>query len=505
MRIEQIGHSTFHFTARISKYSPLSLQTLNLNACVYLRQSPCLVKGTNHQTNATESEPMPTRTQTSIIALPPGIRIDHPLEMLDRNYIWNASSIGVQYVFESMVDAERLITSLQALLREIPALAGRTDFEQMCITEKGAGVPFEQVFDYPGAASDYSDMHQVQRNRSDFVIEPKRQQVEKGTGALMAVKLTHFAAGGCILGVTINHVLMDATGVHLVMKRWSQLFQGKNQGTELLYGRTLFRFGGSHNPPQLHSRLKQLNLAVPPNFNTLWGKLIKFVMFFALDRAKKMDRELFHFSPEQVERIKQQVTQESGEPWLSTNVAMGAHLAKIMLDLQFGQRKIDVLQLTNILSLRGKINPDQQDLHSRFAGNAMYVMVSPTALNKRACDIERGEFARILKRAFNEADADFIRERMDAVVDCLENGYAYPGFNLLKPIIGLNNQSKIDVYGVDFGAGELQRVIPQDVGDNILMFPAKDGGIDVYLRNILSAKQQKLLLSKPWDDRLYQP
>ncbi len=314
--------------------------------------------------------------------LPKGVNIHHRLDFIDRNYCKMTTSIGVQYVFESKIDTELLKKSLTELLKEIPALAGRADFTAMEVSQQNNGMPFVVVNNHPGTASDYGQVGKTQRNRTDFVIEPKREKIYKCAAALMCVKISNFVAGGCILGVTVSHALMDAFGFHIVVARWSKIFNElkkngryvpNNNHSKLISGRSLLSFGTDRDKKKLFKDREKAGIPKPINFNGIRGKLSKYFLLKALDRVKRTDRELTYFSKEQTGRLKQVVAKESGGPWVTTQEALSAHLAKVMSELRFGEKYITKMQLINLVNIRGRVNLENEEKHALFAGNAMFV------------------------------------------------------------------------------------------------------------------------------------
>lgn len=455
---------------------------------------------------------MHIKIQEKFVTLPSDIHIEHLLEKVDQNYVFDAGSIGIQYVFEKKIDHALLMTSLIELLKEYPALAGRADFKKMKVTRKGKGIPFIVVDNHPDNIYMYSRAGCVQRNRTEFVLEPKRQLVEKGKAPLMCVKLTNFVSGGCILGITISHALLDATGFHLVVHRWSKIFKeieeiGSYQSdaeTKLIYGRrSLFTFGTNRRKKQLFQDIKSHGIPKPIKFKGFFGSILENLMLRVLDKDKLADRELIHFNKEQVHQIKEIVTRESGKDWITTNEAISAHILKIMSELQYADKTLKKIQIVSGIDIRGRINHETADKQARFAGNALFIYSFTAQLGKNFHEATRGEIAAFLKQSFAKITAESLQTDLDVVYDCMRLGYSYPGVDFRVPIQELNNQSKMPVYEVDFGAGKPLRVIPQDVGDNILLFPSRDGGMEVYLQDSMNTKQQKKLFTSEWQSKLY--
>ena len=432
---------------------------------------------------------------------PDGTDIDHRFSKLDQNYVRSGNAIGVAYVFAKPLPVDQLKSSLGELLAEFPALAGRADFKTMTVSSKDAFVPFEYVKGAVGSADDFANPATHIRTRTNFINEPTRRAVERGNSALMTVKLTEFDDGGCVLGVSINHGLVDGAGFHKILRHWSDLMGGQG-GEPPFMGRDIYGFSTGRDLAQWQSDLDELGLAQPLNFNTLSGKAVKAAMFSMLDKIRARGREMIHFTPAHVAALKAKVREEAELDWVSTNVALSAHILHAIIPLQLSA-KATSLGVGNVINIRGRVDPENRSEQDGFAGNALFISISQIEQDRPIANTSRGEIARSLHGVFTSLDEPYIRRCMENIVDSLDAGYGYPGLNLFSPIMAINNQSKFQVYDVDFGVGSPVRVVPQDVGDHIMFFPAIDGGLEIYLRDFTSLKRQKKLLTAEWQSRLF--
>jgi len=451
---------------------------------------------------------MTTNQETHYVNKPENLDIDYPLSLLAENYVLYASSIGVQYVFEGKIDLELFKHGLRSFLSEFPALSGFADFKNRCIAPSPHGVPIKVVRDFPGHANKYGDVGEIQRNRTDFVFEPERRDVVNGKANLFTVQITYFSEGGSIVGITLNHAMGDATGHHLVAHRLADHIQSV-QKTAKITGSQLnpllpdiFGFGTQRNKASTFSALKTAKMSKPLKVKGPSGRLFYKLIALTLDKAKRSPRELFYFTQEDIALLKDNVAKESGLDWVSTNMALGAHLCATFSPILFGKKPAKKVQLSNLFNMRNRYFSPEDRRQNRYCGNAMYIHVHRADFDNGIQNANRGAIARALQEGFETVNTEKVKLEMDLVVDCLRHGYTYPNLDAMKPLIGINNQSKIPAYGVDFGAGELLRVIPQDVGDNILLFPGKDGGIEVYLRHSLKPKKTALLKEPFWTEKI---
>ena len=440
------------------------------------------------------------RSYTFSISLPSSAHIDHSFDALDLNYVWSGNNIGVGYVFEDAIDTARLKQSLTQLLSEYPALAGRADFKTMTVNGANASVPLTHVQNYPGRAKDYAVRGKNIQNRTEFVTEQSLKNVTRGLAPLMSVKLTDFINGGCILGVTINHGLMDAAGFNTVMHRWSDVFTGR-PSAQIKGSGHFHNFKTNRNASDVMAGIKAAGIALPLNFNTLRGRVLKRLMFGGLEKIRARGREMIYYTPAQVAALKTTVQKEAQLDWVSTHMALGAHVLHAIAPLQLPAKSTSV-NIGNVINIRPRFAPTNIYSADRYVGNALYIMLNELSAERPIAELSRADFARHLRNAFDGLTPKRIERDMKNIADNLAAGYGYPGLSLFKPIMALNNQSKMNIYGVDFGAAKLLRVIPHDVGDHVMIYPAADGGVEVYIRDFKSLKRQKKLLEPEWQERL---
>ncbi len=434
------------------------------------------------------------------ISLPEGANIRHPLSALDLSYAGSGNAIGLGYIFEHDLDSLRLLTSLQTLASKFPALAGRLDVSNKRVSSEIGSFPFTHVKDFPGRYSDLTDPKANITIRTDFVPEPSLKSAIAGKAPLMSVKLTSFKQGGSILGVSVNHALMDAWGFHQLMRQWADIFTGKPTNN-LTMGHDLYKFRTSRNASEWRTELQNQGVNIPTNYNRFAGRNLLRFLNYMVNVYKLRGREMFHFSADQIQTIKTQVHTESGLDWISTNMALSAHILNAIIPLQM-PKKSKSLGIGNVINIRGRIRKDSQFAQNNFAGNALYIKIDHSNFDRPVRALARGDIARLLRQSYDAMSENHIETTMANIVDGLELGYGYPGLSITDPIMAINNQSKFDVYNVDFGVGRPVRILPQDVGDHIMIFPASDGGAEVYIRDFGGLKRQKKLLEPFWTDRI---
>ena len=161
------------------------------------------------------------------------------------------------------------------------------------------------------------------------------------------------------------------------------------------------------------------------------------------------------------------------------------------------------MQIGQLLDLRNRYFESEPKSQSHYVGNAILIHIDKAAFPDGLQNTSRGALARYFKQRQSKTDAAHVKDRLDLLADCLTHGYTNPELDVKNPIISLNNQSKMPVYDVRFDGQKPTQIYPQDVGDNIMFFPALDGGIDIYIRDIVNPQGQQKLLTPEWQERIF--
>lgn len=427
---------------------------------------------------------------------------------IDENHQLYGNFIGVQFVFEHALDATILVEAIDFFLMQHPELTGRYDrkHHQVIPSQDRVWLRFQTGFE--GQARDHASVGLLQERRSDFIFEPSRRKVQKGDASLTTFTLTTFEGGGCILGMAISHVLVDAAGFHLLAQYLGDIYSHKMEGkvppdSYLVSELSVFKFGSGRSRRKTLKAVKQYGLTKPIKLKGISGGFIRNMIARTLDKMTKNKRIIIVFTGQDIARLKQAVLLESGEDWISTNIALCAHFTCLMTQFMFPKSKENYAQLGQLIDLRSKFFTQDKDQQANFIRNAILIYNVSAEFPHGFANVHRGDLASFFKRAIDKLDGPYLKERLDLIADCLEHGYSYPGLDFKTPMVALNNQSKMNVYGARFGDQTPLRVIPQDVGDNVMFFPTPEGGMEIYIRDIITPNRQAELLSPRWQARIY--
>lgn len=423
---------------------------------------------------------------------------------IDENHLLYGNFIGLQYAFEDGLSPETLAKSISALVSQFPALSGRYYAKQGDIRLKGDSVSLT----YNSHSDNMSDI--LSKNtRLGFIQEPRRTDVLKSRVPLSTFTLTQFKDGSVIFGIAISHILSDAAGFHMLMRHLGDIYTAiasEKQPPKFPFIAQLdaFEFGRGLSKPESLAELKRRGLPKPIPIKGLVGRLIKFFIIKAMDKSIQHNTPIkVHFSADQIAHLKETVLMESGEDWISTNVALCAHFTSLMAKLSYGDDIKTEMQIGQLLDLRGRYFEANADMQSKYVGNAILIHIDKAAFPDGLQNASRGALARYFKQRQAKTTTEAITDRLDLLADCLAHGYTNPELDVKKPIISLNNQSKMAVYDIHFDTQKPIRIYPQDVGDNIMFFPAADGGVEIYMRDLVNPGGQEKLLTPEWQSLIY--
>jgi len=431
--------------------------------------------------------------------------VNHPISPIDENHALYGNFIGLQYVFEEALEADDLAKAIAELLAQFPALSGQYNGKNNRVTLSGK-VPTLTLRHIEGSISEHVKIGTRWPERSAFVIQPTRKAVFKGQAPLSTFALTTFDNGGCIFGMAINHMLTDASGFHMLAQRLAEIYSALQSGealprSPLTTHLKAFEFGSKRTKSQTLEVLKAQGSPKPIPVKGLLGGFVKKMIIKAMETIAENKPVIIRFTAEDIVRLKEAVLTESGEDWISTNTALCAHFTRLMAKLSYGDDIKTTVQLGQLLDLRGRYFEGGRQ--SDYIGNAILIHIDKAEFDDGLQNTSRGALARYYKTRKTKTKPADVKQRLDLLADCLRHGYSNPGLDIKNPIIALNNQSKMPVYDVSYDGQIPLRIIPQDVGDNIMFFPTPDGGIEIYIRDIVNPHRQQEFLTPEWQAQIF--
>ncbi len=426
----------------------------------------------------------------------------YQVNFVDINHMTYGNFIGVTYVLEKLIDISLLRQAWEKLQKQFPPLAGRYDERTKSI---GSFSPLELI-ERPSTltVSEFNRQSREQPLRSKFITEPGRRAVLAGRAPLASLTVTKLADQGCVLGLAINHVITDAGGFHKLARQLSEIYNAllAGQSAPVYDPRTKlpeFHFGTHRNWRETKLELSKQNIKAPLPMQGLMGFTPYNLILWSMKKITAQQRLHIHLSPGQVQKLKDTALKATGEDWVSTNAALCGHFTAIMIDLIHDGNPQKAVRIGQLLDLRSRYFEDTENRQKDFIGNAILIHTQEARMDT----YDRESLTRFFKSMVSELTPEFLRRRLDVIADSLRHGRTYPGLEMSSPLLAVNNQTKMPVYDLSFGGQFPADIIPQDVGDNIMFFPAKDGGVDVYIRDILNPKRQARLEKPEWQKRIY--
>lgn len=425
-----------------------------------------------------------------------------PVNDIDVNHMTYGNFIGVIYIFENQISESKLQQAWETLCLYFPVLSGRYDRKTQTIVAADTPEIKNQTSDLSlQTASAAKEKTEI---RKQFIHEPGRRSVLAGKCPLATLTLTSLTDKGCVLGLAINHIITDAGGFHKIARYLADIYNDlpdKDAGkipdwvTEL----PAFKFGTSRTWGETKTELARQSLKAPAPMRGLIGFTPYNLILWSMQKITAQERLCIHLTPPQVSKLKASALSESGEDWISTNAALCAHFTAIMVKLIHGNAPKKAIRMGQLLDLRNRYFEDPENLQSKFIGNAILIHTELADL----ASYDRGNLSRFFKAMVSELNTEFVQKRLDVIADSLRHGRTYPGLEMSTPLIAVNNQTKMPVYEIEFDGQKPINVIPQDVGDNIMFFPSSDGGVDIYVRDILNPKRQARLETHEWQERIF--
>lgn len=376
------------------------------------------------------------------------------------------------WLYNSHLNIDKLKDSLAATLDNYPVFAGRMTAKD-CITTNNAGVAFEVVQQTNYSCKDLASTFALPQ---DLRVKFDIKNCKKGLYPITAIKVTEIS-DGTLIDIAINHACADGASLYRFMSDWAKVYSNQPI-TPVVFQQGLFP-KPKHNIAELSQILSQKNWC-KVGFKDL------FSMIADRNRSKKIIAPPFFVSYAFLDELRAKHAIDSS---VGNNALLCAYLSDLLFD-----KKAPVngrYSAVSVANLRGRaIFP------SDFIGNAVLNLTS------EYFDVNDG-MAAIANTINNSLRQKLEKEYLEAFVQIYSEAMTLKApfipFDLKNTYgkrlscILVNNFASFDVYGICFGADSPLKAYPNDLIDNIKIWPGSkdEKGVYVFLRGYLAQLHSK--------------
>ncbi|MCK6512281.1 hypothetical protein L6R29_20315 [Myxococcota bacterium] len=400
------------------------------------------------------------------------------------------------WIFDALLDVERLKETLGLLLSDYPHLAGRMK-QGVGIALDNAGVPFHTAERFDIKIADIEADHTLAQS---FARPPDKKAFRRGKEAGIAICVSSLH-DGTVLSVCSSHALMDGNSFYTMVANWGRLYAGKSMVAPCL-DQSLVQVFQPTEPLLSKKEVRERVVAagwIKPSFLKLMSGLPLFLFGGILQRT----RPIF-LSQEALAGLRKRTEETAGKE-IGLYALLCAHLSRSCAQLFHASASVACGQVS-VLDGRERL----AGIPPEFVGNASFV-ASGGAFRS---DEPLVDIAARTQEALAPSLARPSPKLMDDLRLTLQlmrhRGLFYLPYDLAaiynyRPsVFYVNNFSKFPIYGVDFGdcARSLHPVlvIPHNLPDPILIWPAPPakGGLEVYLTGFLARGAHKQPIDGAW-------
>lgn len=391
------------------------------------------------------------------------------------------------WIFDVQLDVTIMKEGLKKLLNYYPHLSGRVK-DKTGIRLTNDGVPFT-VKHEPGLS--IADAIKKDNIIPYFSTEIKPSRIRRGIDAPLSITITTLKDGS-VLGIQCFHACMDGDSFYTMAFNWGQIC--KKEGFK---------------KPVLDQSLSPVPENIPKDqveqaaYENGWKKLSKLsflkILPLFIFGIQKERTNAFYFSADALNTLKQKISLEGDFP-CSTHVVLSALISKMCIDLYEHSENTKCIQVT-VINLRDHL----AGIPSTFVGNASAFVTTPPFSANSSID----EIARIIHESLEpirETPSKKLEKFISLSVNVMNHKLSMFPFDITEmyskrpTVIHINNFSRLHIYDIDFGSGKPMAVIPHDLSDQVLIWPAppKKGGVEVYFSGIPARRIHKLKEGDPW-------
>ena len=362
------------------------------------------------------------------------------------------------WLYSTPIDSQKLRDSLEKTLEYYPVFKGRMAADNGSIALCNAEIAYEE-----SAQAQFNCDEIAEEMYLPSLLKAKYdvKGFKKGAFPVLSVKVVKIT-GGTLVSVAINHVCADGATLYRFMKDWADIFSGRAV-TPPVCAQDLF--------PKPHHTKEELAAILAEK---KWYKVGMSDLFSMItDRISNTSivaKPIF-ISNAFLEELR--TTYSIGK-----EVGNNALLCALTCNRIAGRR--EMCSVASVVNLRGRaIYPEG------FVGNAVANITSPEfdideGIGAAASIIDADLRSKISER---ESLEDFFRLYTEAMTLKLP----FIPFNLggtcgkHPSCLIVNNFCGFDIYGVDFGGSAPLKAYPNDLPDNIKIWPGRKDEDGVYL------------------------
>ncbi|RDG36858.1 acyltransferase [Streptomyces corynorhini] len=350
------------------------------------------------------------------------------------------------FFYRESLDADALADSLRRTLAHYPLLTGRLvrdddgglsvlcDDAGAALTVTSSGDPMPDVG--PGRPV------RPQMRRYVPAVNPFR--VVGHNAPLLGLKVTHMRGGGSVLGVSINHSVVDASSyldflLHCSRTHLGQEFSAPPRDRALLDG-----LADDARPEPTDSQ-----------YDVVTGRR-KFGFIWKVNaHARKVRTTVVRFTAEEVLALREtaRAGQDRDRPPASSGDALGAHLWRVLSALRDREPGAEE-RLGVVVGLRSVL---KERLPDGYWGNA----VSNTTAALLARELREEPLAHAagaIRDALNRVTPERVRQEvafLEAQRRARSSGRVLSRMSLdaFEGTVALNNVGRLPMYAMDFGTG----------------------------------------------------
>ncbi|EOX98776.1 HXXXD-type acyl-transferase family protein, putative [Theobroma cacao] len=340
--------------------------------------------------------------------------------------------------------ADIIKESLAKILVKFHPFAGclsETWDEKMIVRCSGEGVPFvEAVSNY--TIEELGDISRVDPVKLRQLVHNLDNVESILDVPLLTVQITRFKCGGTVLGIAMNHVLVDGKALADFLNSWAQITKGLPLSVDPYLDRSIL---SARQPPRIDIPHPEYVGKERPMKN------------MTLQIQEPIVYQSFCFEPKKIDQLKLMAKQdEFAAPPTSFEV-----ISALMWIMRTKAFKIEPHKTTKLLTAvdgRPKFKPA---LPECFFGNG----IAWSCAQCTAGDLVEKPFSfavNIVHEAIKEVTEDYIKSAID-YYELTRGGLE------MENTCWISKWSRLTFYDLDFGWGKPQQVAPASMVDNLVL------------------------------------